>query len=229
MNEKRNANDTNNQYVVGQTMADYVADRLRMDIIQKRIPADSIITVKEISERYNVSLMPVRDAFHTLKGERFLEVVPYKHVKVLRIDKEYVRNVYDFARAIECLLIEDLLENGDEALYAELERINKRMRRLSDEEEIDPEEVTQLNTQFHTLLYSTSRNAVAKHYFTYYSDTILNALRTEYKVEQGRLKSMVEEHQALIDAARAGDLEKLQKSMTKHCIDARDDFLKNEL
>ena len=99
MKDKRAANDTGNQYIVGQTMADYVADRLRMDIIQKRIPADSIITVKDISERYNVSLMPVRDAFHTLKGERFLEVVPYKHVKVLRIDREYVSNVYDFARA----------------------------------------------------------------------------------------------------------------------------------
>lgn len=229
MKDNRKANESSNQYVVGQTMADYVADRLRMDIIQKRIPADSIITVKDISERYNVSLMPVRDAFHTLKGERFLEVVPYKHVKVLRIDREYVSNVYDFARAIECLLIEDLLENGDEALYTELERINNRMRRLSDEEYIDPEELTQLNTQFHTLLYSTSRNAVAKHYFTYYSDTILNALRTEYKVEQSRLKSMVEEHEALIEAARAGDLEKLQKSMTKHCIDAKNDFLKNDL
>ena len=132
MKDNRKVNESSNQYVVGQTMADYVADRLRMDIIQKRIPADSIITVKDISERYNVSLMPVRDAFHTLKGERFLEVVPYKHVKVLRIDREYVSNVYDFARAIECLLIEDLLENGDEALYTELERINNRMRRLSD-------------------------------------------------------------------------------------------------
>jgi len=217
------------QYVPGQTMADYVADKLRMDIIQKRIPADSIITVKEIAERYNVSLMPVRDAFHTLKGERFLEVVPYKHVKVLRIDKNYVRSVYDFARAIECLLIEDLIEKGDEEIYAKLERINNRMRRLSDEERIDAEELTQLNTQFHNVLYDPSTNDVAKTYFKYYSDTILNALRAEYKVEQSRLKSMVEEHQELIDAARSGDLEQLKACMTRHCIEARDDFLKHEL
>lgn len=217
------------QYVPGQTMADYVANRLRMDIIQKRIPADSIITVKEIAERYNVSLMPVRDAFHTLKGERFLEVVPYKHVKVLRIDKNYVRSVYDFARAIECLLIEDLIEKGTEEIYAELERINNRMRRLSDEECIDAEELTQLNTQFHNVLYAPSTNDVAKTYFKYYSDTILNALRAEYKVKQTRLKSMVEEHQELIDAARSGDMEHLKECMTRHCVEARDDFLKHEL
>ena len=229
MNGKRQNNKSNEQFVIGQTMADYVTNRLRMDIIRKNIPPESIITVKDIAERYNVSLMPVRDAFHTLKGERFLDVVPYKHVKVLRIDKEYVQNVYDFTRAIECLLIEDLLKNGDETLYAELERINNRMRRLSDEEEIDSEELTQMNSQFHALLYSTSGNAVAKHYFMYYSDTILNALRTEYKVEQKRLKSMVTEHQNLIDAARSGDLERLKASMVEHCMGARDDLLKHDL
>ncbi len=213
------------QYVLGQTMADYVADRLRMDIIQKKIPADSIITVKEIAERYNVSLMPVRDAFHTLKGEHFLEVVPYKHVKVLRIDKHYVRSVYDFARAIECLLIEDLIDKGTEETYAELERINKRIQRLGDEDEVDAGELTRLNTQFHNVLYAPSTNDVAKTYFKYYSDTILNALRAEYKVEQRRLKSMVAEHTELIEAARSGDRERLLDCMTRHCIDARDDFL----
>lgn len=216
------------EYTPGQTMADYVAEKLRMDIIQKRIPADSIITVKEIAERYNVSLMPVRDAFHTLKGERFLDVVPYKHVRILRIDKEYIRNVYDFTRVVECLLLEDLVKKGTEETFKEAERINNQIRRLIKEVNIDPQEFLYLNTQFHNVIYELSSNDVAKEQVRYY-DRIVRALRVEYQVKRKRLEATVKEHQEVIDAARERSLEKAQKCLTRHIMDARDDFLKNDL
>ncbi len=229
MNQMRQSLNSGEDFVPGQTMADYVANRLRLDIIRKKIPPDSIITVKEIAERYNVSLMPVRDAFHTLKGERFLDVVPYKHVRVQRIDRDYVRSVYDYARVLECLLVEELPERGTEELFTELEQINDKIRHLCDRPSIEPQEFLQLNTLFHNTMYGISKNDVAKNSLHYYNDTIINALRTEYQVSHERIAVIVEEHDLIIQAARQRDLELLQKTLTKHCIDGRNDFLKNEL
>ena len=42
------------------TVASKVTERLREDIISKKIEAGSRITIKEISERYGTSNMPVR-------------------------------------------------------------------------------------------------------------------------------------------------------------------------
>ena len=60
------------------TVASKVTERLREDIISKKIEAGSRITIKEISERYGVGSMPVREAFRTLEGENLLEINPYK-------------------------------------------------------------------------------------------------------------------------------------------------------
>lgn len=68
------------------TVASKVTERLREDIISKKIEAGSRITIKEISERYGVGSMPVREAFRTLEGENLLEINPYKGATVISFD-----------------------------------------------------------------------------------------------------------------------------------------------
>jgi len=89
------------------TIAERVADRLRGDILQKRIPEGSRITVKEIAQRYGAGLTPVRDAFQVLKSERLLEITPYTHARVLKLDKSFIKNVYDLVRQLECMMAEE--------------------------------------------------------------------------------------------------------------------------
>ncbi len=55
------------------TIAARVTEQLREDIINKIIEPGSRITIKEVSERYGTSNMPVREAFRTLEGERKIQ------------------------------------------------------------------------------------------------------------------------------------------------------------
>ena len=89
------------------TVASKVTERLREDIISKKIEAGSRITIKEISERYGTSNMPVREAFRTLEGEKLLEINAYKGATVLCIDETFVREIYGLLRALECVADED--------------------------------------------------------------------------------------------------------------------------
>lgn len=103
--------------VADQTIATKVIEKLREDIINNRFETGSRITIKEISERYGVSPMPVREAFRTLEGEHFLEINPYKGATVLRIDEQFVRDVYGILRALECLLYETALMKSTRKLF----------------------------------------------------------------------------------------------------------------
>jgi DNA-binding GntR family transcriptional regulator len=48
--------------------------------------------------------MPVREAFQRLKGEHLIEFIPYKGVKVLSLDKEYILEIYNLTRVIATCL-----------------------------------------------------------------------------------------------------------------------------
>ena len=74
------------QFLQTATVAAQVTERLRSDIINKNIEPGSKITIKEISERYGVSNMPVREAFRTLEGEKLLEIIEGKG------DGTYIQN-----------------------------------------------------------------------------------------------------------------------------------------
>ena len=103
--------------VADKTLAARVTDKLREDIINNKFEAGSRITIKEISERYGVSPMPVREAFRTLEGEKFLEINAYKGATVQRIDGSFVRDVYGILRALECLIYESALEEMDTGIH----------------------------------------------------------------------------------------------------------------
>lgn len=222
--------ENDRSYVLGKTMADIVADGLRMDIIQKKIPTGSIITVKEVAERYGVSPMPVRDAFNTLKGEMLLEVSPYKHCKVLSIDRNYVSSIYDIVGALEGLLIEDFMRHVETELVNSAEKINEHIRLISESpDEYAIEEYSHLNTKFHQKLFSASYNEVAKKLYYYYNDTILNTFRVGYPVASDRLYESYKEHKAILDAIRAGDVDRVLKEVREHADKAKKDFLNNDL
>ncbi len=211
---------------LGRTMADIIADGLRMDIIQKRIPEGSIITVKEVADRYGVSPMPVRDAFNTLKGENLLEVSPYKHVKVMAIDRDFVSDVYDFTSALERLMIEDVCKYCTDELIDRAEHINEKIKRMVENDDPDKaEEYAHQNGRFHHTLYAAAQNKIAIKQYSYYNDTILNSFRIEYPTSEKRLLSAYEEHRQILEGLKNRDPEAAAKAMRIHNDNAKKDFL----
>lgn len=222
--------NTDRPFGLGRTMADIIADGLRMDIIQKRIPEGSIITVKEVADRYGVSPMPVRDAFNTLKGENLLEVSPYKHVRVMSIDRDFVSDVYDFTTALEMLMLEEVCRYCSDELIDRAEHINDKIRRMVENDDPDKaEEYAHQNGRFHHTLYSAARNKVAIKQYSYYNDTILNSFRVEYPTSEKRLLNAYEEHKKILEALKKRDSRAAVDALRVHNDNAKADFLENNI
>lgn len=209
--------------VADKTLAARVTDKLREDIINNKFEAGSRITIKEIAERYGVSPMPVREAFRTLEGEKFLEINAYKGATVQRIDGNFVRDVYGILRALECLIYESALEEMDTGVIRQLRYLNEQIRVYSNSAELGREYVD-MNTQFHNTIMEHGKNSLALEQYYYYHGFI-RTLRKRYMPRQERVQTVVGQHEALIRALETKDVVALKKAVDVHVNSAMENFL----
>lgn len=196
--------DEQKDLISGKTMAVQVADRIRDEILSRVIKPGSRITVKEIADRYNVSSMPVREAFNMLCGEQLLELNPYKGATVMAVTPELMAQLNDMQGALESLLIELCMQKGyTEELLDQLEAINQEIAEL-DEDGIRERRIS-LNAQFHSLEYSPCKDHMAYSLFQRNLNQ-LHAIRRYHVMESSRVKETVEEHSMIIKALRRNDI-----------------------
>ena len=209
--------------VADQTIATKVIEKLREDIINNRFETGSRITIKEISERYGVSPMPVREAFRTLEGEHFLEINPYKGATVLRIDEQFVRDVYGILCALECLLYETALDEIDEEIIQKLRCINEQIRVIA-ELPYGAAEYVDLNTRFHNTIMEHSKNQKALEMYTHYHE-IISTIRKKYTPVPERIRIGIEQHEKLIDALEKKDALLVKMAVDEHIKSALENFM----
>lgn len=88
-----------------------VTQHLRDLIISNTFKAGQKLSEVELSARFNVSRVPMREAFHVLENEQLLVRVPRKGAYVAELSIDRMRQVYSARKMIESYAI-DLLEAG---------------------------------------------------------------------------------------------------------------------
>lgn len=210
--------------VVDETIASQVIRVLRNDIITNKIKAGSRITIREISERYGVSPMPVREAFRTLEGENLLEIEAYKGATVLRIDTCFIRETYGISRMLETLLTEEAMIAIDEEGIRKLRTVNGGMEKtLEMGEPLD--DYVELNTHFHEIINSYSTNRKAARLLAY-QQSLIAALRTYYTPSQERIRTAVREHDRIISALMLKDKFLVLAAIEEHSNSALENFVR---
>lgn len=77
-----------------------IADALMRDIVHWRIEPGMWIKEREVSERFDCSHGPVREAFRHLAREGFVELVPWRGARVHELDRHAVQDVCDVWRSL---------------------------------------------------------------------------------------------------------------------------------
>ena len=112
------------EFAPNSTIAAKVIEHLREEIILGSLSEGEHITIKQIADAYNVSPMPVREAFRALEGEKLLEIVPYKGAVVRRIDERFFLEVLEMCDALEAYMTEKAMGKIGEAEIGQLMQIN---------------------------------------------------------------------------------------------------------
>jgi DNA-binding GntR family transcriptional regulator len=104
----------------GRTMAEAVAQRLKMLIVDGQLPPGTPLRLSQLSERLGVSVMPVREALRLLEAERFVRIAPRRGAVVTELSVEDAEETYAVRIALEALAARRAAEKLTDQDVAEL-------------------------------------------------------------------------------------------------------------
>jgi len=189
-----------------------VYERIREDIIQGHIAADSRLKVRDLAARYAVSTNPVREALQQLRGEGFVIISPNRGARVRPIDEVFLRDTNEIELLIEPYLTRwfaEVVTSEDiarlEAIQAEIEAVNFT----------DMARNGELDTRFHWLVYERHPNQHILDLWWRHRE-ILGAVTRHFPTALSRQSAVLAEHRALIDRLREHDGAGAEAVMVQH-------------
>ncbi|MDR1786545.1 MAG: GntR family transcriptional regulator [Spirochaetaceae bacterium] len=108
---------------------------LRKSIINLNLEPGASISEKEVSQKYNVSRTPVREAFIHLAKEGLIQVIPQRETLISRIDLERVNQEFFLRDVLESAVLEPFAARRQPRHVTELEAcIELQEQALRDED-----------------------------------------------------------------------------------------------
>jgi DNA-binding GntR family transcriptional regulator len=208
--------------VMHQTMASRVESAIRKDIVSGLISPGERLRVADLSMRYGVSHIPVREALRQLEGDRLVVIDPHKGAILRVVTPKFVRDMHDTRAALEMLLVRNAAERADSESAA-------RLRQLARDYEMaaaagEASETIQANLALHRAIAAMADNPIAADILEQGWELVV-AIRSRYGFGPSRIAAIVEQHRLLVDAIITGKKDDAVEVAFNHCVDARDDLL----
>jgi len=189
-----------------------VYERIRDDIISGRLQANERLVVAEVSERHKAPANAVREALQLLRSQGFVLLVHNKSARVRPIDQDFVRDVYEIGVLIEPSMVRWFV---DMATPADIEALEDIQRQIEENNFADPILHSELDTQFHTLMYDRHYNHLAAELWWKHRE-LLRALARRYSYTLSRRAQVIRDHRELLRLVKEGDAESAATLIAAH-------------
>lgn len=136
------------------TLRAQVAERLRMAILAGDIAPGAPLVETALSQRFDVSRGPLREALRQLIEEGLVVTVAYTGTHVAPLSVEDVQEIYSLRTALETFAFEQVWERRDARFRAELSRRNEAL--LTTIDAGDDRASISAELEFHGLVYEAS-------------------------------------------------------------------------
>lgn len=195
------------------TLAEQVYQRLRDDILGNIYPPDAALPEKALAAQLNVSRVPVREALQRLSADGLVTLRPRHGAVVKSLSSQEFLDAYRVREALEELAIRLALPNLTADDMEELARLQADMR--SHASARDAEAFFGANRAFHALFIERSHNDYLRNIYYPLMDQMRRHLSSSLGL-RGGLERSIDEHQAILDAIRAGDASEASRLLREH-------------
>src|SRR5579871_458319 len=138
------------------TMAEYALEQLRESIILGELPAGTPLRLDELARSLGMSISPIREAVRQLEALGLAKHVPHQGAKVLDLDIDELRDLFQVRLALESLAVRRGAERFEESdavsARTHLERFDAATAAG------DVRGTMRAHTDFHFTLYDASQS-----------------------------------------------------------------------
>lgn len=192
--------------------ADEIVENISNAILEHRLVPGTKLGEDRLAAIYGTNRPRIREVLARLSHEQVVELVPQRGAFVAKPTVEQAREVFEARRLIEPGVLERLSQNFDD------EKLRRLQEHLGAEEEArrtnDKHAVVRLSGEFHTLLAELAGNSLLARSMKELST--LTCLTISLYDAPTANSCRVDEHSAIVDAIRAGDLPLARKLMLRH-------------
>jgi DNA-binding GntR family transcriptional regulator len=202
-----------------------VFDKLKQAILRGDIPAGIRMVESSIARAMSISRTPVREAFLKLEREGLLMKLPQGSYVVVELTEKDIEDTFGIRAVLESYAARlATIRHREE----DLSRLGKKIDEFKDYlDRGKMEQLPEINTEFHALLYEMSDNPMLIKIINQVGDRI-------YRFRKMLLDSTVrapisnEDHRKMLKAMKKRDVGKVEKLVKDHVLRAQKIVL-NEL
>jgi len=200
------------------TLAAYALDRLRADLKANRFAPGERLRTDELQALYNVGLSPLREALVRLTEIGLVAQIGQRGFRVAEASLDDLAHILAARRFFEHRAVSDSLARGDDRWEAELVLAFRRLSKAS----LDPAASEgsyhgweQCHAEFHSALVSACASEWLLKQWRAAFDQAERYRRLVPKSQEW-FRKQVPEHQELLEAALARDLDKVSALLQHH-------------
>ena len=141
------------------TIKSRIVESVIQDIVNGIYESDSVITEKELVEKYHVSKSPVRDALMELCANEVLKNIPRYGYQIIRIGRDRMHEMMEFRYILETQCLCKSVRYVTRENIEELERLEREVQKdILNNPDYPITAHWKNNMEFHLLLASIARN-----------------------------------------------------------------------
>ena len=195
------------------TLRAHVAERLRTAILAGDIAPGAPLVETALSQRFDVSRGPLREALRQLIEEGLVVTVPYTGTHVAPLSVEDVHEIYSLRTALETFAFEQIWQRRAERFRTERQRRNDVLIVTIDAGDDRASILAELD--FHGLVYETAGHRLLKRSW----DGLRGRLQLYWAAHHrahGRRGPRRDSHDSYIEAALGDDLAAMRAEIADH-------------
>lgn len=191
---------------------------IRKMIINNELTYGKIYSETRLAKEIGVSRTPFRDAVHRLAQEGYIDIIPSKGIVLHQLTVQDVEDTFQVRSALEGYCTFEITRQFQTVrareLFRELDRLLGCMREIL-ESSRSIEDFSYYDFQFHIKIVHFLEN----HQLSVIFDTFvyrMQRLAALSLAHKGRMEDTYEEHAAILDAMRCGDLSHIYEITLRH-------------
>jgi len=192
------------------TRSEWAEDRLRQAILRGELRPGQRLHAGDLAERWHVSATPLREAFQRLAGEGLVELLPQRGARVSELAPDEAASIYELRLLLEPLALRQSLEASDDQHRGEIQAAFAAFRSAR-----STLEGVEAHAEFHRILLSRCPSMWLLRFTAQLADASHLYQVASVGSGAGR-RHPRREHEALRDAAVAGDIDACAALQEQH-------------
>jgi DNA-binding GntR family transcriptional regulator len=195
-------------------MPEQLAAILREEILKEILRPGSKLTEQQISERFEVSRTPVREAIGRLEAEGLVDTIPNRGAFAVGLSSEDAADMFEVRKQYEIIAAKRAAEKATKEDIEIFEERFEFMKHYTEKDDL--RKMKQINPTFHEAIYTAARSRLLIVSITKINTYLKLSVHTkDYRREN--LTDIFAEHKAIYKAIKNHDEDKAALAMETHC------------